>query len=377
MGQENGAASMREEPCQIDPHGLGCAGPKMPDPKSPAKLATVATTLMPEIRVYLDRHTAKLSTLLASPGKAGRALASCRSKALDGLLTSIFQVAEAVCVDRSSRGGLALAAIGGYGRGLVSLRSGVSICLLSASSKDRARSLAETFLSPLRDAGLSIEHHVLTIDEAIDRARGDAASATSLLDWRHLAGCQAVSDALLARAWETIFSEAELPAFFERLEEEAHARRERHQDAGQAPEPDVKLGLGGLRELDEARWCARARWKTTDFRDLVRAGAIAPEEGEAVEAAAELLWATRNRLHARLGRRCDRLTVDVQAQIARDLGYVERGARGETASVEAFVSDYHQQTRIISRFRERISKLAMPTSPTPWAEVLDARRSRN
>src|SRR5206468_3681070 len=99
-------------------------------------------------------------------------------------------------------------------------------------------------------------------------------------------------------------------------------------------EPDVKNGAGGLRDLDVARWAARARYGTGELDDLVRVGALVPREAVELARAAEMLWRIRNLLHAHAGRRSDRLTFDEQETIAPLLGY---GAGAE--SVEHMMSD--------------------------------------
>jgi UTP:GlnB (protein PII) uridylyltransferase len=130
-----------------------------------------------------------------------------------------------------------------------------------AKHREAATAFAEALLYPLWDAGLSVGHQVMDPAEAVDLAQEDLATATSLLDLRHLAGDRACTTELLDRAWSGIFSEGELAGFVERLEEEATARHARFGASVYLLEPDVKSGAGGLRDLDGARWAARARFK--------------------------------------------------------------------------------------------------------------------
>ena len=334
----------------------------MSNEPGPPLLLSIAPTLMPEIRAYLSRHEHELERFFDAPGQAGTALARQRSKVLDGMLLCLFQAASAVL--RGS-GAPALAAVGGYGRELLGWKSDVDVRLLTDGDLEQIRQLAEAFLHPLWDAGLSVGHQVIREDEAIELAREDLPTATSLLDWRHLGGNVAASERLLERARRELFSIEALPRLLERFEEEAAKRHERCGGSVYLLEPDVKQGEGGLRDLDLALWAARARWGTSQLADLVRVGAVTAAEAEALGQASELLWAVRNHLHRRAGRRSDRLTFAMQEHLARDLGYapatVEDDALGPY--VEAFMSDYYRHARTIARLREQILARALPRPP--------------
>lgn len=330
----------------------------MSNESSAALLSTLAPTLMPEITAYLERHRAELSRMLATPGQGGMSLARHRAKVLDGLLVSLFQAACSA-LGRGDWAGVSLAAVGGYGRGLVGWESDVEVRLLTTGPSGRLHHLAEAFLAPLGDAGLSIGHRVLTVEEALSMARDDLPAATSLLDWRHLAGDASASRMLLDRAFAELFSLPELPELMRRLSEEMAERHARFASSRDLLEPDVKLGAGGLRDLDVALWAARARWRASEVADLVREGALAPNEAEALREAAELLWAVRNRLHQRAGRRDDRLTLKVQEQLAHALGYAATDAEA-LGPGEAFMADYHRHARMLSGLGARILSRATP-----------------
>ena len=112
----------------------------------------------------------------------------------------------------------------------------------------------------------------------------------------------------------------------------------------------MKLGCGGLRDLDIAGWAASARWGASDTESLVRNGALLHREVEEVAAARELLWRVRNLLHLRAGRRQDRLTFEDQEEIATQLGFVE----GVTLAVEQFMQAYYRHARTVERTAERM-----------------------
>lgn len=304
----------------------------------------------------------------------GRVLGAEHASLLDDLLRRAFDEARAEV--GASADGVALAGVGGYGRGAVALGADLDLRILTRDL-GRAESIAEALLYPLWDAGVTVGHQVVTIEDLLAAARDDLPTATSLLDWRFVAGDRALSDDLLTRARAGIFSISELPTFFGRLDAAVDARHKRYGGSVYMLEPDVKNGPGALRDVDVSWWAARARWHVGEFTELVRLGVLVPRQLNAVEEARDVLWRIRNALHGRAGRRSDRLSFDEQEAIAPVLGYLEgttghrEGASGHregTAAadaalreaVERMMSDFYRAARTVSRFRDLLCARAMP-----------------
>src|SRR5690606_37005002 len=121
-------------------------------------------------------------------------------------------------------------------------------------------------------------------------------------------------------------------------------------------EPEVKLGCGGLRDLDVAMWAAGARFGARDTEKLVRHGALLSREVRELDNAREMLWRVRNLLHLRAGRRQDRLTFEDQEEIATLLGFVD----GVTLGVEQFMQAYYRHARVVEQTAERMIARARP-----------------
>ena len=215
--------------------------------------------------------------------------------------------------------------------------------------------LAEGLLYPLWDVGLDIGHAVRGVDETLDLAREDLSTATTLLDMRRVAGDKTILEELERESRRRVF-EAGFERFLEMLEGDRRARHERFGGSLYLLEPDVKLGCGGLRDLDIAAWAAKARWgsNATDTASLVKNGALLHREVEEVVAAKEMLWRVRNLLHLRAGRRQDRLTFEDQEEIAVQLGFVE----GITLAVEQFMQAYYRHARVVEQTAERMVERA-------------------
>jgi [protein-PII] uridylyltransferase len=328
--------------------------------KTPSRLTS-------DVRAYVGQHRAELDAMLATERHSGKALARRHSKIMDGLLKALYPLAFAADQGKRSPRVL-LAAVGGYGRELVGLKSDLDVRLLTTEPPERIGLIAEALLYPLWDARISIGHQVIALADAIDSAREDLPAATILLDWRPIAGDQRLGQELLDRAYAGVFGDGELGDFVRRLETEVSERHTRFGQSVFLLEPDVKNGPGGLRDLDVALWAARARWRVTSFSDLVRLGVLVGREADEIERAVDFLWAVRNHLHNHAGRRSDRLTFDEQETIAAQLGYRTRvrahpGASEEqieASMVEAFMSDYYRFARGINRSREEILRRATP-----------------
>jgi [protein-PII] uridylyltransferase len=341
----------------------------------------VASPEASQLRDAVERHRAVLGERLAT-GEDGLALGRANARFLRACFDARFAEATRLAgVEATARGGLALAAVGSLGRGAVALRSDADVALIVDATRVDARdatAFAEALLYPLWDATLAVGHQVLSVGDAVPLAQADLATATALLDLRMLAGDATPVRDLVARANEGLFGEEELSAFIDRLDAEATARHERFGGSVYLLEPDVKSGAGGLRDLDGARWGARARYRITHgdadtklgaWGELVRLGVLVGREAQEFAASEEFLWRVRNRLHARAGRKADRLGFEEQEALAIAMGY---GADRALAA-ERLMQDYYLHARNVTRARasllERLRPMRRRTKATPAIDL--------
>jgi [protein-PII] uridylyltransferase len=237
-----------------------------------------------------------------SAGHHGLWSARRRSELLDAALIELF--------DRSDPPpGLALAAMGGYGRREQLPRSDVDILLAhDGHHPELVAAFAERFLYPLWDGGFEVGHATRTPAEAAEAATDRLDVATAMLDARPLAGDEGVLEELVEGVRGTVA--ADPPAFAARLRAGAHERHQRFGSAAHLLEPEVKEGAGGLRDVATVGWLERVAG-----REL-----LLPGEREALEAAHEFLTRVRSALHLETGR-TDRLVSEHQPSIAREMGF--------------------------------------------------------
>ena len=203
--------------------------------------------------------------------------------------------------------GVALVAVGGYGRRDPAAGSDLDLVLLHNGRNDDIKSVADGIWYPLWDSGIGLDHSVRTVAEAADVAADDLKAALGLLDARHVAG----DDALTAQLRELVFTRWRRDAK-RRLEELADATRERWERSGELAfllEPDLKESRGGLRDV-HALHAVAASW-LVDVRS------------SRLDEANTLLLDVRGELHRRSARPSDRLVLQEHAAVASALGYAD------------------------------------------------------
>ncbi len=231
-----------------------------------------------------------------------------RAEAVDGWLAGLFAAAAAEVPRRLAAGGLALVAVGGYGRQELCPRSDVDVMLLhnGGRHRDGLRAMAERIWYPVWDAGLKLGHAVRTPKEALALGAADLETATGLLELRLVAGDSALATEVADRAaqqWR-----ARSAAWLKAL---AHSVADRHARVGEVAyllEPDLKEGRGGLRDVHALRWAQAAEH------------VVDPEDLEVVEPAYDVLLGVRVELHRVTGRAHDRLLLQDQDAVAEALG---------------------------------------------------------
>jgi [protein-PII] uridylyltransferase len=246
-----------------------------------------------------------------SRGHHGRWSARRRSDLMDACLVALWERAGA-------HGGVALAALGGYGRRLQLPHSDVDVLLVhDGVAPDEVERLTHAMLYPLWDAGFSVGQAVRTPDQCLEAAAGRLDVLTSMLDARALAGDERLVGDAMAPVHALVTDDP--PGFAERLRDAAATRRERYGSAAHLLEPELKEGGGGLRDVASIGWLQSAVGGS-----LERAGVLRPREREALDDAEEFLVRVRSALHLEAGRRADRLVLDEQPDIARVMGFSDQ-----------------------------------------------------
>ncbi len=202
--------------------------------------------------------------------------------------------------------GVALVAVGGYGRSELSPESDLDLLLLYERGMDVA-GLAGDLWYPVWNEGLKLGHAVRTVPETLQLAADDLDTATSLLWARHVAGDRDLAERLAGSAREQWSRRAR--KWLLQLANDARWRELEHGEVAFRLQPDLKESTGGMRDVQALRYVALAR---PDFAD---------PDGAMVRAAHETLLAARVELHRATGNARNLLTLEVQSDVAKALGH--------------------------------------------------------
>jgi [protein-PII] uridylyltransferase len=205
--------------------------------------------------------------------------------------------------------GVALVAVGGYGRRELLPGSDLDVLLLHAGREGIA-SIADRIWYPVWDSGASLDHAVRTVPQARRVARADIKVALGLLNARHVAGDPALTMQLREGALEDWRAAART-----RLADLRELHNERVRIFGELAfllEPDLKEARGGLRDVHAIQAIAAA-W-------------VASAPGPRVRAAYESILDARHILHEITGRASDRLVQEEHDEVARAAGLLDGDA---------------------------------------------------
>jgi len=292
------------------------------------------------LKSALAEGRAKSHERLEQGAHRGRACAESLSYLQDTIIRELYGFATRRVFPAPNPSGaerLAIAAVGGYGRGTLAPGSDIDLLfLLPYKQTPWGESVVEYMLYVLWDLGLKVGHSTRSIADCIRLSREDFTIRTSLLEARFVHGDKALFEELESR----FDAEVVKGTGNEFVEAKLAERDVRHQRAGESRylvEPNVKEGKGGLRDLNTLFWIAKYVYRVKQPSDLVKAGVFTKEEYQTFRKAENFLWAVRCELHFLTGRAEERITFDLQTEMARRLGY--HGHRGLKA-VERFMKHY-------------------------------------
>jgi [protein-PII] uridylyltransferase len=288
-----------------------------------------------DVRAYLEKRHANR--------EESAAVNASHSDLMDRLIRRLFEMAETA---HYAEGGdveqhFAVIAVGGYARREMSIRSDIDILLL----------YAEPLTPYITSVAQSVQYRLWEIAETLDLARQDPTVRTAILDARFLNGDVEIFHEFRDALRERVFAD---PAAF--IAERVEALRDRHLKYGESLyllQPNLKEGVGGLRDYHTAYWVARAAHRgLRGLDDLLHLGLLTEREMEEFRGALAFLWSVRNELHLTAGRLTDQLSFELQDRIAETMDDVlAPSAKGELP-VERFMGAYYRHARAVRSYSE-------------------------
>jgi [protein-PII] uridylyltransferase len=274
---------------------------------------------------------------------------------------------------------LALMAVGGYGRGTLAPYSDIDLLFVRPYKQTaHAESVIEYMLYALWDLGFKVGHASRTIEECVKLSRQDFTIRTSILEGRRLIGDEKLAEELVRRFQNEVVKAAGSAAEF--VAAKLKERDDRHARAGASRymvEPNIKEGKGGLRDLNTLFWIAQYLHPGQSIDKVLQLEMFEHREVRAFIQAFDFLWAVRAHLHFATGRPEERLTFDLQPEIARRMGY---GDRGDAPAVERFMRRYFliaKEVGALTRvFAAKLEAERVKVAPKGLSRLLPARRPK-
>src|SRR5690625_1091548 len=337
------------------------------------RLAIYRRFLDLEQKMIFRRHRA---------GESGLKIAALRAAVIDTLLTHLFAAAledfeksgERTPVD------LCMIALGGYGRKELSPLSDIDFMFLfpdhspGEKIRDFQKFLTDEILYILWDLNLQVGPSTRTINEALEGARTDIRTKTSLLDSRLITGSKELYE-IFHKTYKNFYRNEKPREYLEARLRDQTVRRARYGDTVFLQEPDIKNGVGGLRDYQNALWMARLKLGIERIEELSEHDYLHKNELRDFIQAYDFLLRVRNELHFTIKRPSDLLDLEKQPSVAKHLGYTQENI---FERVEHFMRDYYSHARTIFRFSKLLERrlalrsvsgdsrrIPLPGSPEP------------
>ena len=300
-----------------------------------------------ELRIALEQGRKEVARRLDARPTRGRETVSAFAFLIDQILRLLYDTTTHHLYPASNRSTgerIVLIAVGGYGRGEMAPHSDVDIGFITPwKPTGWTEQVIESMLYSLWDLGLKVGHSSRSIDETMRMANADLTVRTALLEARYIWGDRPLYEETAARFGAEIVQGTARAFIADKLAE----REERHKRMGDSRyvvEPNVKEGKGGLRDLHTLFWIGKYVHRVQSVAELVDTGLLTAAELRQFQKAEDFLWAVRCHLHMITGRAEDRLTFDLQLEIATRMRFTGRQGR---SGVERFMRYYFLNAKTV------------------------------
>jgi [protein-PII] uridylyltransferase len=254
---------------------------------------------------------------------------------------------------------LVLLALGSYGRKELSPHSDVDLLFLVPDEISQwTQTFTERMLYMLWDIGLDVGYSTRTARDCYTLARDNYEVLTSIIDGRYLKG-----DSIFLNTFKWDFKKRVLEKvdtdFVRVTLQNMEERLEKHGGTVYVLEPNLKEGMGGLRDIHTALWVAKVLFDVDSLEDLAKSQDIQVLDQDdflVLKESLNFLQKVRCELHFTSNTARDLLTMERQPVIARRFGITDK--KGIPA-VESFMQDYYEHAGLVHHITMGVIKRSM------------------
>jgi [protein-PII] uridylyltransferase len=323
------------------------------------------------MRGVYQRKMLEVRGAFEAGGTSGAATIAARAAALDELVKGLW----AQAVERDSRlgSGIALVAVGGYGRRELFPYSDVDLLFLldGRTAEKEVKDAIRRVNQEMWDCGIRVSPTTRKLAECEKFDPENTEFSLSLLDHRLVTGDDALYGILAGQSVPKLL-QREHKAVMVRLLELTRARHAKYGDTLFHLEPNIKDCPGGLRDVHVCEWMTKLRAAATLAQKNGGTAADAtPSDGDEFRKAVDFLWLVRCFLHYRHER--DDNTLDWQAQdAAAEAAVGMKGRRPKKADAAYWMRLYFRHARSVER---RVMQM-LEDVPSPSSRLLGLKRER-
>jgi [protein-PII] uridylyltransferase len=327
------------------------------------------------MRGKYQRRMLEIRGAFEAGGASGAVTIAARAAAVDDLVKELWR--QVIALDARLGAGIALVAVGGYGRRELFPYSDVDLLFLldgklpEKDVKDAIRRVNQE----MWDCGMRVSPVTRKLTECERFDPENAEFLFSLMDHRILVGDAELYEKMAAQCVPKLL-QRDYKAVMTRLLELTRSRHGKYGDTLFHLEPNIKDCPGGLRDVHVCAWMAKLQELAAQSQKKNHQGVseiVSAEQGDEFRKAVEFLWLIRCFLHYRHER--DDNTLDWQAQDAAAETMVGlTGRKPKKADAAYWMRVYFRHARSVeSRVKQLMDEV--PTGKSA-GKVLNLKRER-
>ena len=267
---------------------------------------------------------------------------------------------------------IAVLALGGYGRKSLFYGSDIDVMVLMEGDAAACEAFVGPLMHLLIDFRLDLGYSTRTVEECLACVGNDVESTTAMCESRLIIGNRGQYQRF-EESLRTAVCGRNRRWFMRAVYQQWIERQKRFESSVFLLQPNLKDGVGGLRDVHTVTWLLYALTGATELRELKVSAGFEDEDIRLYREAIALLVRVRNELHIATGGKGDQLTFAHQPQLAERLGYEEMENRKRD---EVFMGEYYRNARAVARFSRRAIRVLVRSETSILDELVGTLRKR-